>query len=113
MTVKVDMHVGDYGTIFEMTILNRTTNKALPLGGVITKVFLFQPPDEEESFIREATISTPPLGNDGKLKYVFEEGDIYIAGEWKVQALVQGNDGLWHTDIEIFSVGENIATPSS
>lgn len=113
MTVNPDMHVGDWGTTFEMTIMRRDTNKPLSLAGTETRLFLFQPPGEgAESFVKTATISNG-TGTDGKLKYIFEEGDIEVPGDWEVQALVLGPDGQWHTDITTFTVGENIATPSS
>jgi hypothetical protein len=113
MTTKVDMHVGDFGTDFIMVVQNRSTNKALPLSGTTTRIFLFLPPDGSDSFVRNAEIVSAPLGADGKLKYTFQEGDIEIAGQWSVQALVQTGSGQWHTDIETFEVGENIPIPSS
>jgi hypothetical protein len=114
MTTRPDMHVGDYGTDFEMTIMNRATNKPLPLAGSDFMIFLFQPPGVgEDAMVKEAVMSTPPTGADGKVKYTFIEGDINVAGQWQVQALVRGPDGQWHTDIETFEVGENIAAPSS
>jgi hypothetical protein len=113
MTVKPDMHVGDYGTAFIMTVLDRATNKALPLSGVTTMIILFRAPEDVETFVRNAVMATPPLGADGKLKYIFQEGDIEIAGTWEAQALVRAPEGQWHTDITTIEVGENIPTPSS
>jgi hypothetical protein len=113
MTVRPDMHVGDWGTTFIMTVNNRSTNKALSLQGTLTRVLLFQSPqDGTETLAVSADIATPP-GTDGKLKYVFQEGDIDFPGTWQVQGLVQTPDGQWHTDIETFEVGENIPEPSS
>lgn len=111
MTTRPDMHVGDFGTTFEMTILNRSTNKPVPLAATTVRIFIFHPPSDDPNFVKDAELVTPSGANaglDGKLKYVFQEGDITVEGEWQVQGLVQTLDGQWHTDIETFQVGENL-----
>jgi len=111
MTTRPDMHVGDWGTIFEMTILNRSNNKPLPLAATVIRLFIFQPPNDDPSFVKVAELVTPTgasAGLDGKLKYTFAQGDITVEGQWHIQGLVQSEDGSWHTDIETFDVGENI-----
>ena len=112
MTTRPEMHVDDYGTDFELAVLSRSNNKPLPLAGTLIRLFLFQPPTVE-AFMREAELLTPPTGADGKLVYTFEDGDITEAGTWYVQALIQDDDGRWHTDIESFEVGANIEVEGS
>lgn len=107
MTTRPNMHVGDYGTTIELTVVSKATNKALPLGGLLEMHMLFQKPSGA-TFTKEAEMVTPPLGTDGKLKYVIEDGDIDESGQWKVQGSVISDAGEWHTDIETFEVGENI-----
>jgi len=107
MAVNPDMHVGDYGTAFEMIIKNRKTNKPLPLTDVVASLFLFRPPTDPV-FVAVAEIASPPDGLDGKLFYVWLDGDVEEEGEWEVQGLVEDADGEWHTDIELFEVGANI-----
>jgi hypothetical protein len=105
------MHVGDWGTPIEMAILNRSNNKPLPLGGLTSSYFLFQPP-VGTPFTKDAELVSPPGGTDGKLVYVIEEGVITEAGDWQIQGFITDDVGEWHTDIETFTVGENIIVPA-
>jgi len=112
MSVDPDMHVYDTGTAFEMVVRNRKTNKPLPLMGLIDAIFLFEPPTMP-AFIRNAELVSPPDGMDGRLFYTWEFGDVEETGKWRCQALVQDTYGMWHTDIEEFTVGENIEIPEA
>jgi hypothetical protein len=110
MTNRPNMHVGDYGTTFEMQILNRSTKKALNISTALVKKFIFSPPTHD-TFERTAVFVG--TGTDGKLKYVIEDGDIDEEGEWQIQVLVQDALGQWHSDIEVFEVGANLVVEVS
>lgn len=106
MANRPDMHVGDYGTIVELTILHRHTKRPLDLGGITVMDFLFEAPSGT-TFSRTAVIANPP-GTDGTIQYTIADGDIEEEGRWKIQGRVQDLEGLWHTDVLEFFVGDNI-----
>lgn len=113
MTVRPNIHINDFGMPIIMTITSRTTKRALPLAGLVTATFKFQAPTLERTFERTAELVSPPGGADGKLQYYLVDGDIDEAGDWQIQAFIVDTSGQWHSDIETFTVGENIEIESS
>lgn len=111
MATRPDMHVGDYGTIIEMEIINRQTKQPLDLQTVSNMYMKFEPPSGT-AFERTASIANAP-GTDGVIKYTIVDGDIGEVGRWKVQGRVEDptTPGLWHTDIMEFFVAANIIVP--
>lgn len=110
MTINPDAHVGDFGTTFTMVVTNRATNKPLNLSLMNEMYFLFEAPDEQTYKVNALIANSP--GTDGRLVYIVEEGLFNVAGQWKAQAFVVNDTGQWHTDIETFEVGTNIAEPA-
>lgn len=111
MATRPDLHVGDFGTTFELTVLNRANNKPLSLSGATAISIKFQPPTGNAWEVPATLVTTG--GADGKIKYIFQEDDLDVAGVWKAQGfVVEGTVGKWHTDIETFEVGANIQVPT-
>lgn len=111
MATRPDMHIGDYGTIIDMEIINRQTKQPLDLQTVTNMYFLFEPPTGTP-FQKTATVANAP-GTDGVIRYVIVDGDIGVAGRWQIQGKVEDptTPGLWHTDIMEFFVAANIIIP--
>lgn len=106
MATRPDMHVGDYGTIIDILIINRQTKDPLDLSSLSNMYMLFEKPSGN-TFSRAAVPANAP-GTDGILRYTIQDGDIDETGRWNIQAKVQDLEGLWHTDILEFFVGDNI-----
>ncbi len=109
MATKPDMHVGDYGTTIEMTIINRQTRRPLDLATITSMYMKFEKPSGA-TLEKTAVMANPP-GNDGVIKYVVESGLVDETGKWLIQARLLDIGGLWHTDIMEFNVAENIVVP--
>ena len=85
MATKEELHVGDIGTSFELTIRKAHDNKPLDISGATVKRILFQQPD---GTIETKTASFVTNGRDGKIKYVTESGDIDQVGQLQYRAEV-------------------------
>lgn len=104
-----EIHVGDVGTQFIVTIYNQE-EQVQNISSSTSLLINFLPPSRT-GFSKEASLYTN--GTDGKLLYVLQEGDIDEAGEWSYQCVLQFPSGAWRTNIEKFTVYPNIevATP--
>jgi hypothetical protein len=98
-----DVHVGDIGTLFGLTVMEG--RHALDVSAATDKRLIFRKPDGV-CVAKEASFSSD--GEDGRLQYVSESDFVDQAGEWSVQAVVTLETGLWHSEAVTFSVVENL-----
>lgn len=120
MAADEEIHVGDIGTIFELTLVDGS--EPLNLTDVETTEFVFKPPNGD-AFVRTALVVNPP-GTNGKLLYVTVEGDLgsgpfdsAAAGKWFVQARVvfpeaADQPGEWRSGRVPFPVHPNLVVPA-
>ena len=99
-----DIHVGDVGTQFVVTVTD-ADGAAVDVSGALTLQLRFRPPSAP-TFVCAATPVTD--GADGKINYVTQAGDLSEAGEWELQAFVALSGGSWHSDITRFDVLGNL-----
>lgn len=97
-----EIHVGDIGTQFIITV---TDNTAVDISTATTKQFIFKKPDGTKLTVSASFYSD---GTDGKLTYTTVDGDIDIAGTWKLQTLVVISDGTFYSDVTTFKVYSNL-----
>ena|SRR4030065_697218 len=103
---RPDTHVGDYGFPMQIVVVDRRRNKPLTqIGTYETKQILFRSPAAVIKVV-DATLLND--GSDGKIEYVFEEDDLDEIGTWEYQVFLSGPNGVVHSDIETFEVGDNI-----
>ena len=69
------------------------------------KKIIFKRPDGT-TFEKVAVFTN--TGTDGKIEYVSVDGDLDIAGRWRLQAYVATSAGTWRTDVGDFKVFENL-----
>lgn len=105
MTVNEEIHVGDVGTVFEITVKE---GGVVPPGGIslaTTKEFVFVKPSQAK-VTKTAVFKTN--GTDGKLVYSTITNDLDEAGVWALQAHVvePGKDHM--TEITKFRVFANL-----
>lgn len=104
MTVTRDeIHAGDIGTRFEITVLENGV--AMDLSTANSVEFSFRKPDQT---IVTRTASFVTNGVDGKVKYTTQEGDLDQKGAWRMQIHVVFTSTRWHSNIQNFTVYENI-----
>jgi hypothetical protein len=99
------IHVGDIGTVIEVTVKDEAEDVVV-LATATVKQFIFRKPDHDE-VTKDATLVTDGL--DGKLQYTTTVDDIDLAGDWQVQVYIENPSGKWHSDIQAFSVRDNLA----
>lgn len=103
MACVQEIHIGDIGTVFEITITDCTA--AVDISTATDMSVVFRKPDgtvveNEASFLTD--------GEDGKLIYTTIAGDIDQKGTWKIQAKVVMPSGSWSSNIDSFKVYENL-----
>lgn len=115
-TSDEEIHVGDIGTVFELTLVDG--GSPLPLEGAETTEFIFKPPNAD-AFTRTSTVVNPP-GTNGKLEYTSVAGDLgedfrddAAAGDWFVQARAvlgagAAQEGEWRSGRVPFVVHPNL-----
>ncbi len=110
MTIKEEIHVGDIGTSFEITLYDDSA--VVDVSGATSKEILFKKPTvdgvEGDTVTKTADFTTD--GTDGSVKYVtVDANDLDVAGTWKIQAKVTLPGGTWSSNIDSFKVYANLA----
>ena len=103
MTTTEEIHVGDIGTQFTLTISD--AGKAVDLSSATTKQIIFRKPDAVK-LTKTAEFVTD--GTNGQVKYLSISGDLDLAGFWRVQAHVVLPTGEWSSSVEMFEVVDNL-----
>jgi len=112
MSCTDSIHVGDEGTVFEVTVTEcvpdpdnegETIESAVAVGTATSIEFRFLLPDGSLK-VRTGSITTPSLGADGKVEYAAAAGDLSQAGNWKLQVRVGFSTGKWRTVAASFPV---------
>lgn len=104
------IHVADKGTIFAFTFTENSSTVDLSSADTTTaRVVYFQNPTGS---VTSAVMSFPSgaSGTSGVLNYTVPTTTFFnVAGQWSVQGKVVITDGEFHTDIQHFTVYENLA----
>ena len=98
-----EVHLGDVGTLFEVTI--EDNGSVVDISLATTKEIIFKQ-HNSGLLVVDATFVTD--GTNGKLKYSFVSGDCDVAGVWKIQGEVILPGGEWSSDIDEFVVHGNL-----
>jgi len=98
-----NLHVGDIGTIVEYTVTDGVN--PINISDADTLTITFQKPDGRK-ISKDAALTGD--GADGKMHYTIEDGDLSVAGDWKIQAFVVLSGGEWHSSVEILRIMRNI-----
>ena len=101
MSAITDIHTGDTGTVFIITISDTGVPVDLSSGTSASNVILFKRPDRT-TFNRPAVFDTD--GKDGRIKYVSASGDINMPGVWHISARVNTANGQWVATADTFTV---------
>jgi hypothetical protein len=78
--------VGDYGTVFEITLQDQD-GAAADVSGATTKQIIFRKPGGTV-VTKAADFVTD--GTDGKIDYTAASGDLDTAGDWRIEGQVTG-----------------------
>lgn len=105
LTTPEEIHVGDIGAVFLITIKDSQTNTSIDVSGATTKQIIFQKPDGT-LLTKDAEFTDN--GSDGQIQYQTVSGDLDVKGDWKIQAYIVIPSGSWRTNINNFRVYENI-----
>ena len=98
-----EIHVGDIGTIFEVTFKDGTA--IVDISGATIKNIIFCKPDGTK-VTKAGTFTTD--GTDGLLQYTIVTGDLNLQGVWKIQGFITATGGSWSSSTGLFEVYSNI-----
>jgi hypothetical protein len=100
-----EIHIGDIGTIFEVTLMDDVTPVDVSAASVMEIVF--RKSDGTTIVTNTATFTTD--GTDGKIEYkTVLDTELDVKGNWRIQGKVTLPSGSWSSDIDTFKVYENL-----
>lgn len=102
MSCNSEIHIGDIGTSFQITIENCTT--IFSLASATISIVLTKPNGTE--LTKVGSLYTD--GTDGKVQYTSVAGDLDMAGLWSIQAIITIGSNIWHSEIGKFKVKYNL-----
>lgn len=103
-----EIHVGDIGTLFEVTLQDQSVTPAVAVdltGATVLEIIFKIPPDGK--VVKTATIKNPP-GTDGIIQYTTVVNDLSVAGTWEIQGRIVLPSGTWSSSTEEFLVHPNL-----
>lgn len=103
--IQEDIHVGDIGTVFTLTIKDED-GSPVDLSSATIKQILFKSPKTKTLLTKAATFVTS--GSDGKIQYETIDGDLDESGLWKIQGYIESPSWTGHTSKEDFVVYPNL-----
>ena len=99
-----EIHVGDVGTAFTVTMMDGSLAVDLSTTTVLQIIFKKQ---DATTIERDAELVTD--GADGQMRYVTVAGDLDMAGNWSLQGYIESATGKWHSTVQEFRVYANLA----
>jgi hypothetical protein len=99
-----NLHVGDIGSVIELTITDQDGN-AVDISGATTKEIHLEKPGNVD-VAKDGVFKTD--GTDGVLKYTTIAGDLSATGLLKAQAYVVLPTGTWKSTVATFYVDANL-----
>lgn len=101
-----EIHVGDVGTVFQVTLKNGTTVVDLSSITLTSKGFYFESPS---GVVLAQPVSFATDGSDGILEYTIPLAVLYEAGVHRLQVFITTATQSWKSSIAEFSVFPNLA----
>lgn len=102
-TCADQIHVGDVGTAFRITLYD--CNTIVDVSTAVSQELTFLKPDGTKITVNTSFLTD---GTDGVIQYLTEINDLDQDGTWKLQAHIVLPTGEWYTDIESFKVYQNL-----
>lgn len=99
-----EIHVGDIGTIFQITINDQSGPVDVSNADAIQVIL--QLPDGGGALVKNAVLVND--GTDGIVKYTTQSGDLSQPGTWQIQGRVTFGSNVFSTDIQKFKVYRNL-----
>ncbi len=99
-----EIHIGDVGTVFEITMMD--DDVVQDIGSATDMEIVFEKPDKTKV---TNIASRSGDGTDGKMRYVISQAsELDQKGNWKIQGIITFPTGKWSSDIDKFKVYENL-----
>ena len=100
------IHLGDVGTIFELTIVEKDGVTPVNVSTASVKKIYFMDPAGVK---KNATASFTTNGSDGKIRYTSVAGFINSLGMWSMQGYVEIGSAKYYSEKTGFKVNSVIS----
>ncbi len=97
------IQVGDFGTVFRVTI--KEDDVVVDVSAATEITFRFEKPDGS---VVEREGEFASTGTDGAVNYTLQDGDIDTSGTWRYQVHVVTPDFALSTDVGKFKASPNL-----
>jgi len=101
--MAIDLHVDDIGTLMRFTV--KENGVVVDLSDCTELSLTLQ---RQDKTIVHRPLRLTTNGEDGKVEYVVQAGDIIGKGTYKGQIFLAMTSGSWHTSIVSFTVEANL-----
>lgn len=105
MTATV-IHLGDVGTVFELTIVENDGATAVDVSSATVKKIYFM---DAAGTKKSATAVFTTDGSDGKIRYTSVAGFINSTGMWSMQGYVEIGTAKYYSEKTSFKVNSVIS----
>ena len=99
------IHLGDIGTVIELTVKDADTNVAVDISAATTKQLKLRSPTGID---KTTTAVFKTDGTDGVIQYTTITDDLDEQGVWELQAYVVTPSFTNHSSIDTFIVSGNL-----
>lgn len=99
------IHLGDIGTVFELTVKDADTKALVPIQTASVKQIIFKAPS---GATKTTTAVFKTDGSDGVIQYTTIADDLDEEGAWELQGYVVTPTFTNHTSIDTFIVSGNL-----
>ena len=108
MTCTNQIHVGDYGTVIDITVTECVEGEevAADISAATTKTLILKDP---AAAVTTKVMTFKTDGSDGVLQYTILTGEFDVAGTWSLQVRVILPTGDWYSEIELTEVVASLA----
>lgn len=106
MTTSTVIHLGDVGTVFELTIVENDGTTPINVAAATVKKIYFM---DAAGAKKNAAASFTTDGKDGKIKYTSAAGFIDTTGMWSMQGYVEIGTAKYYSEKTGFKVNSVIS----
>lgn len=97
------IHKNDVGTAFIVTVTD--DDAVVDISSATALQLVFRKPSGTTTTVSASLYTN---GTDGKMVYTATSGLLDEAGAWRMQGIATFGSNVFHSDVEIFRVSENL-----
>lgn len=105
MPLNYTIQIGTVGAQLIVTVVDEFTKKPINISNATALQIVLKRPDNVDLFLTASFVTN---GADGQIQYITANGDLSLAGIWRIQGIYQINGHVKYTSIDNFTVLYNL-----